>query len=322
MHCKKIIFTFLVAFGVLSGINAQQRYFDERSIYKQHFIYPVLVNPGAIGIDDHQQLILNYRNDYASFEGSPKSITLNYNGNVGNRLGFAGQLFSDTYGGFETTKGLLGVSYTIESPTNKLGFGLTTEYTQHVLSGSVINNDQIDPEDVLLFQRLDGNSFLDASFGVYGIYDGKLKYGVSFPSLISSKINSEDGNSGDRDLGYVAHFAYVTKTGDGDITLEPSAFIKSLNNIPTHVDINLKASFLEDRFTGALGYTVGASQGLGFLIGTRVDNLNLNYSYNISTREFQDYNNGSHEIGISFTFNKKDKNAVMTEKAADPMMEK
>jgi len=318
MHCKKILITVLLISIGFVGIQAQQRYFDERSVYSQHFLYPVLVNPGAIGIDDEQTLLLNYRNTFAAFDDAPRTITLNYNGNVGNRLGFGAQLFQDSYGYLETSKGLLGVSYTIESATNKVGFGLTTEYIQHVLSGSAINNPVIDPDDPLIGQRLDGNRFFDASFGIYGIYDGKLKYGVSFPSLISSKINTEDGESGDRMLGYIAHFAYVTNANNGDIILEPSVFIKSLNNTPTHVDVNLKASFLDNRFFGGLGYTLGGSQGLGFLLGTRIDNLQFNYYYNISTREFQDFNNGSHELTLAFYFNKKDK-AKVDKMPKDPM---
>lgn len=311
MHFRKILI--VASFLVIgyNAINAQQRYFDERSVYTQHFLYPVLVNPGAIGIDDEQTLLLNYRNSFASFENSPKTITLNYNGNVGNRLGFGAQLFRDSYGYLETSKGSLGLSYTIESASNKVGFGITTEYIQHVLSGSAINNQVIEIDDPLLGQRLEGNSFFDASFGIYGVYDGRLKYGVSFPSLISAKLNTEDGESGDRMLGYIAHFAYVTNANNGDIILEPSVFIKSLNNTPTHVDINLKASFLESRFIGAVGYTLGARQGMGFLLGSKIDDLQFNYTYNISTREFQDYNNGSHELSVAFYFNKKERSSSM-----------
>ncbi len=319
MHLLRILLIVVVFGSVASEAQSQQRYFDERYIYSQSFIHPVLVNPGATGIQDHQQLILNYRNTWATFEGAPKTITLNFNGPIGNRLGFGAQLFRDSYGALETSKGMLSISYTIDSEKNKLGFGLSTEYIQHIVSGSALNNEIVDIDDPTFLQRLDGNQFFDASFGVYGIYDESFKYGVSFPSLISSKINIEDGDPGERDLGYIAHFAYGTRVNNDDIGLEPSIFIKSLNNIPTHVDLNLKATFLDDQFTGAVGYTLGADKRIGFLLGAAVDNLNFYYSYNISTRAFQDYNNGAHELSVSFSFNKDRKAAASTETAPDPM---
>lgn len=319
MHLLRITFV-VCLFGIFSQTaDAQQRYFDERYIYNQHYLYPVLVNPGATGIEDYQQLILNYRNTWATFDGAPKTITLNFNGPIGNRLGFGAGLFQDTYGSLKTSKGMIALSYTIDSEKNRLGFGLSTEYIQHVVSGSALNNELVDVTDEIFLQRLNGNQFFDASFGVYGIYDQSFKYGVSFPSLISSKINTEDGDPGDRDLGYIAHFAYNTKAKRSDIGIEPSIFIKSLNNIPTHVDLNVKLSFLEDRFSGGVGYTLGADKKIGFMLGANVDNLYFNYSYNISTRAFQDYNNGAHELTLSFAFNKKRAAAAITESAPDPM---
>ncbi len=304
MHLLKTTLTLIIAGFFLNAVQGQQRYFDERSVYQQHYIFPVLVNPGATGVDDHQTLILNYRNSWASFDDSPKTVTLNFHGPIGNRLGFGAMLFQDSYGGLESSKGAISLSYTIDSPTNKVGFGLSTEYIQHVLSGGVLNNSVVNPEDFLILQRLDGNRFFDASFGVYGIYNKQFKYGLSLPSLISSKLNTEDGPAGERDLGYIVHLGYVTMLPDSDIKIEPSVFIKSLNNIPTHVDLNVRLSFLEDRFTGGVGYTVGAHQQLGFMMGAAIGELNFFYSYGISTREFQTYNNGSHELTLAYSFNK------------------
>ena len=320
MHLLKKALPILCALFLVQGLSGQQRYFDERSIYQQHYIFPVLVNPGATGIEDHQQLILNYRNSWASFDGAPKTVTLNFHGPIGNRLGFGAMLFQDNYGGLESSKGSITLSYTIDSPTNRLGFGLSTEYIQHVLSGSVLNNSIVSPDDFILLQRLDGNQFFDASFGVYGVYDKRFKYGISLPSLISSKINTEDGSAGERDLGYIVHLGYTTMFPDSDIKVEPTVFIKSLNNVPTHVDLNVRLSFLEDRFTGGLGYTVGAHQQLGFMIGASIGELNFYYSYGISTREFQTYNNGAHELTLGYSFNKAKKTTIT--EAEGSIMEK
>lgn len=305
MNYSKMI-TRLCVFGMLCisiSITAQSRYFDERSIYSMHFLFPSLVNPGAVGAVEHQQLFVNYRNSWAGFEGSPKTITAGYNGNVGNRLSLGVQLMRDSYGILETNKGQLGLAYTIESEINRVSFGVSTELISHRASGNV-NNAATSLDDVLLLDRLDGDSFFDASFGVYGLYNKSLIYGVSFPSLVSSQINETLNEAVDRDFSYIINLGYNFATSDQQIKIQPSIFIKSLNNVPTHVDINTMLSFLEDRFSGGLTYTLGGDESLGFLLGTKLDNLNIYYMYNVGGQQFQDYNNGSHEITLSLNIGK------------------
>ncbi len=287
--------------SIMSTINGQSRYFDERYIYSQHNINPSLINAGAIGSDDFQELFVNYRNTWAGFEGSPKTILVAYNGPIGNRLGFGAQLLSDSYANLNTTKGQVGLSYTIESPTNKIGFGISTEYIQHSLSGSGISGSQIDITDPIIRDRLDGAQYFDASFGIYGLYNQKLVYGISFPSLISSKI-SDTGSEADRNIGYIFQVGYKMKSETTKITFEPSVVVKSLMNTPTHIDIMGKFGFLEDKLTGGVAYTLGGDKRLGFLIGTAIESIRINYMYNVSSAEFQTYNNGAHEISIGLRF--------------------
>jgi type IX secretion system PorP/SprF family membrane protein len=296
---KKIIFLTLSFILIGMSINAQSRYFDERYTYTHNYLYPVLVNPGATGSTGNHQVVFNYRNTWAGFEKSPKTFTFSYDGNVGNRLGFGALLFSDSYGDLGTTKGQLSFSYTIDSPTNKVGFGLSTEYIRHSLSGSAVTSPLINIDDPVLLQRLDGNSFFDASFGVYGLYDGKISYGLALPSLVSSSIN-EDAPEGDSDFGFILNLGYKFESKENDIVAEPSIFIKQFMNVPLHVDLNLRLKFLDERLTGGVSYTIGAEERLGFLIGTKVNSLNFFYSYNVSRHDFQQYNNGSHDLTVAF----------------------
>ena len=60
--------------------------------------------------------------------------------------------------------------------------------------------------------------------------------------------------------------------------------------------------FLDDKLTGGIAYTIGGDKRLGFLIGTTIEALTLNYMYNVSSAEFQTYNNGAHEISIGLRF--------------------
>ena len=293
-----------LSFFCISTVNGQSRYFDERYIYSQHNIYPSLINAGAIGANEYQEIFVSYRNTWAGFEGSPKTIAIGYNGEVGNRLGFGAQLLSDSYASLNTTKGQIGLSYTITTPTNRVGFGISTEYIQHNLSGSGLTSPQVDKDDPLILQRLDGSQYFDASFGIYGLYNNKLTYGISFPSLISSRI-SEAGNDTDRTIGYIFQVGYRLKSETTKISIEPGIVIKSLMNTPSHIDLTAKFGFLEDKLTGGISYTVGGDKRLGFLIGTTIETLHINYMYNVSSADIQTYNNGSHEISIGIRFGEK-----------------
>ena len=298
---RHILCAFL-AFLFVGGLTAQERYFDERHISSLSFLNPVLVNPGATAKDGEHRLLLNYKNTWSSFEGSPQSVILSYDGPVADRLGFGGQLISDSNGDLRMTKAQGQVSYTIDAPVNVLGFGIGAEYINHSLSADALNNPIIDRDDPIINDRLAGASFFDVSFGVYGVYDGKLTYGLSFPSLVSTRI--EDTNSEtEREIGYIFNLGYIFDKSD--VVFEPSIMVKKLNQVPFHADINLLGRFLEDKLRGGITYTVGADEKIGFLVGTIIGNLNFTYAYNASRHEFQTYNNGSHELSVLFRLGKK-----------------
>ncbi|NNE27375.1 MAG: PorP/SprF family type IX secretion system membrane protein [Saprospiraceae bacterium] len=296
------IFCAFLAFLFVGSLTAQERYFDERYISSLSFLNPVLVNPGATAKDGEHRLLLNYKNTWSSFEGSPQSVILSYDGPVADRLGFGAQLISDSNGDLRMTKAQGQVSYTIDAPVNVIGFGIGAEYINHSLSADALNNTIIDRDDPIVNDRLAGASFFDVSFGIYGVYDGKLSYGISFPSLVSTRIEDTNTES-DREIGYIFNLGYIFDKSD--VVFEPSIMVKKLNQVPFHADINLLGRFLDDKLRGGITYTVGADEKIGFLVGTIIGNLNFTYAYNASRHEFQTYNNGSHELSVLFQIGKK-----------------
>ncbi|MCE2790751.1 MAG: PorP/SprF family type IX secretion system membrane protein [Saprospiraceae bacterium] len=296
MNHRILLFIFALCISA-AGLQAQQRYFDERYIYTQAQVLPQLVNPGSYGANMNHQVLVNYRNKWSGIEGAPKTITLAYNGAVGNKLGLGVLVLSDRFGELETTKGSFGVSYTIKSENNQVGFGLSAEYIKHGLAGFGNAN----PNDPLINKALSGAEYFDASFGLYGIYLNKLTYGLSFPSMVSSRISETDKTAPERELGFLMQVGYKLAI-QTDITLTPGLMMKRLANVPTHIDANLNFGFLDDRLLGGISYTLGADKRLGFLIGTKIEKLYFMYSYNTSSNPIQDYNNGSHELSLAVNF--------------------
>jgi len=187
---RRLLFIFtLVAFvNVLMG---QVRYFDERYVSSLSYLNPVLINPGATGAEGTHQIIANYRNKWATFPDSPKSIIINYDGPIADNLGFGAQFLSDRNGDLTTTKVQGSLAYTIETSVNKLGVGLSGEYIKHGLDSEVNSHELTQSGDGLINDRIDGNGFFDVSIGVYGVYDNTITYGLALPSLVSSRIDSD-----------------------------------------------------------------------------------------------------------------------------------
>jgi len=298
----KNIFCFIIlAFFFTTTVSSQVRLHSERGIFTQGHIHPILINPGATGFAGAQNLLFNYRNTWASFPGAPSSYTFSYDGPIGNRIGIGAQLLSDRFAAFETLKGSLSVSYGIQSESNNVRAGLSLEYLQHQLSSSDANSILVAPNDQEILDRLDGSRFFDVSLGFYGEYQDKVIYGLTLPSLVSAMLSEFDsGTRGDKTIGAIGHLGYRHRIKEYDITLEPSVVFKYLMLTPTHADVNLKVSFLDETLTGGLSYTLGGEDRFGFLAGVNIENFGFYYSYGISFHDFQQYNNGSHELTLKY----------------------
>lgn len=298
---KHIICFLCLSFFVATAVKAQVRLHSERGIFTQGHVHPILINPGATGFSGGQNLLLNYRNTWASFPGAPSSYTFSYDGAIGNRIGVGAQVLSDRFAAFETLKGSLSVSYGIESESNKFGAGLSLEYLQHQISRSDATSSLVAQNDQEILNRLDGSKFFDLSLGVYGEYMDKVIYGVTFPSLVTAMLNEFDnGTTGDKSFGVIGHLGYRHKLTEYDIVLEPSVVFKYLMLTPTHADLNLKVDFLDETLTGGISYSLGGEDRFGFLMGVNIENFGFYYSYNISFHDFQQYDNGSHEITLKY----------------------
>lgn len=286
----------LLGFFACTVMFGQDRYLDERTVYTMDHIYPALSNVGAYGHKGDHELILNYRNTWSSFEGSPKTITLQYNGEVFDKLGAGVTFFNDTYGALQTTKFGVGANYSIVSATNKLSFGLSGDYVKH----SLRDIEGLDAEDVVVAARLDGSTFVDLGVGIYGTYMDKMIYGLSLPSLVSSRISGEEVAEVEKNLGYIIQLGYVLNLPEYTMKVTPMVTHKDLMFAPSSTRLDVLATFLGERLTGGVSYTINGENTIGFLLGTKVSNFNLYYGYQVSNHAFQTHNNGSHDLTLSY----------------------
>ncbi len=277
---------------------------QEEAVYTQYNINPAWVNPAYSGFNEDHNIFLNYRNNWADFEGSPRNFSANYNGAVTDRIGLGVIVGNESIGELKDFRAGLAYSYRFGDKSWKMSLGLNTEYESYSLSGSVLSNPNVDPTDPILTEALDGIQFFNVGAGFYGEYDEKFFVGLSLPKMINARIDEIDFVESDNEFfRYFTFMAgYRLPVADYDMKLEPSIFMKRLRNVDFQIDVNLKALFLQEQLVGGITYSNGTGDRLGFLIGTQLKAFRLYYGYDVSFQEFQDYANGSHEITVGFNW--------------------
>jgi len=274
---------------------------QEQAIFTQYHLQPVLINPGATGFGNDHHLLANYRSKWSAFEGAPKTFTFLYSGAVNDRIGLGAQILSDQIGPNRILNIQLNYAYKFKADLLDMGIGLSTGIQSFNLK-DIGDDPFIQSGDILIAEALDGVQYFDASFGFYGTYDNTFKFGLSFPNLVRSRITdiSGDIDVDANEFGYILFLGYMHQVKDYNFSVEPSLAVKKIRYVPFQADVNLLFRFLDEQLIGGLTYSFGAGDRLGFLIGTRVNDLRLHYSYDVNFGPFQQYNNGSHEFSISY----------------------
>lgn len=292
---KKIVLLFVSILSMSHWMNAQ-----DEAIYSQYIFHPILINPAYAGFKDNHELLFNYKNMHAGFPGDPKTYTASFNGPIANKLGFGALLFNDVAGDLSKFKAQAALAYKFELGSVKLNAGIAAQYYKKQLANGAILGPGIDPTDPYLRQLADGINFFNTSIGLYGEQNGKLKFGITLVDLARTRVDNIQAPATTGSGYFNAFLGYQFSVPNYNFTVEPSIMVKRLRDIPFQTDINLKLSFLDEQLFGGISYSLGGYSKTTFLLGTRINKFRMFYSYDIALEDFQKYNNGSHELSISF----------------------
>ena len=284
----------------LAAVNTASA--QEAGYFNHTFLQPVLFNPGATGFQGDHQLLAGYKHQWSDFPDAPVTFTALYNGSFAGNMGLGFQVLSDQVGVSQLLHGQLNYAYRFSFDNVVLSTGISAGLQTFKIKDTQ-DDPLIDPTDVLLNEAIDGYMLFDGGVGVYGEVDQKLFFGVSFPNLIKNRLTDI---SGDINLPDFETFSYAFLLGyrfdvkNYDFTIEPSLTVKDLRYSPFLIDANLKFSFLDEQLVGGIGYSIGDNSRASLLLGTRINRLRIFYSYDVSLGDFQQYNNGSHELTLVY----------------------
>ncbi len=291
------ILLFVLLFAGKTMVNAQ-----DESVQSHYILNPEFVNTGATGFQDAHKLRFNFRNHWSGFEGSPNNYLLSYSGRVGNHDGIGLMLGTESYNAISRHRAKLSYAYNFRLGDVDLGMGLGVKYQQEVLKSSAYTGGGIDPDDPIINELMDGAQYLGADFGIYGAYKDSWTFGVGVPDLFRSRLDksivADSLKSSTLFKYYSVHVGYMFHSKQNGIMINPSIMLRNSFRYTTELDLNLLATFMNGGLVTGVTYTVGGRQRVAAMLGGRINNFSLAYSYDISLRDFQQYNGGSHELTI------------------------
>ncbi len=312
---KKILFT------LIFGLSTLAAFAQEQAIYSQYHVFPVLINPGYTGFENQHQFLANYRSTWTSFPEKPSTYTLMYNGPVGDKLALGGALFSDNAGKVSTTKIQINYAFRFQVKKVKIGLGLSTEFLNRKADAGLLSDPLVERNDDVLESLVNGQQIFDASIGAYAIHDDKLFFGLTLPNTIRTRLDQAPADGGGTSASsklldyYIFQMGYKFDQKDQGYKIIPSITMRKIRDTPYQIDLNLQARFLDEKLIAGLTFRPGDSGAAIIMLGTKVSQFQLFYSYDLSLSNFQRYTGGSHELTVAYSFNNKAKLASAT---ADP----
>jgi type IX secretion system PorP/SprF family membrane protein len=300
----KRIFTLAAALGSICAFTQQDPQFSQFMHNK------MFMNPGYAGMRNAVCLTAIGRQQWAGFDGAPRSIAFTADAGRAGDGGFSFKVMSDRLG-FETNS-LVSLGYSYHVPNifdGTLGIGLEVgALTKRIgptageqwVSTSPWSGDPVIPPQLK-------KSVLDAGFGLW--YERKnMWFGISATHLNGKLI--DDGqvtiSSIVHDLKYqVARHYFITGGAtvfdNGTWQIKPSFLVKSDATVTT-CDVNVTALFSKSFWFGAsYRYKDAICPMVGYHFKDGVINgVKVGFAYDWTTSNLRGYNNGTFEVMLNY----------------------
>jgi type IX secretion system PorP/SprF family membrane protein len=271
-------------------------------MYTQYMENMMTINPAYAGSKDLLSMMVVSRNQWVSMPDAPITRTFAINSPVnGTNMGLGLSFLNDQIGVEKNTGMYVDYAYVLKFNKNRsLSLGLKggiNFYTAGI--SNLTTNQEGDP----VFANDVVRNFLP-NIGVGAYFRAEKFYvGLSLPKLIENTINrnSYSVQNVSREKIHIFLMAGYVFDVNRIVRFKPSILTKYVLNAPVSVDLNGTFLFYDKLWLGAM-WRIGDS--FGGLFQLQVTNqIKVGYSYDLPINALGAYNNGTHEIMVSYDFN-------------------
>lgn len=285
---------------LLIFIGVGQSFAQQEPLYTQYMFNTVSVNPGYAGTRNAMNVLLLTRNQWAGLDGAPQTNTFTLHTPVNNyKMGLGVSVIDDSYGPVDHLYFNINYAYRVKlSEKLTLSMGLKGGFYNYHVN---LTDLPIDDPDVAFGFNIRKKVQPNAGIGFY-LYGDRFYTGFSVPKLIETNISREMASSEffgevERHIFFMGGYVFNLNR---DLKLKPSFITKAVEGAPLSVDLTTQLLIKDKLWLGAsYRFDDAAALLASFQISKQ---LMLGYSYDMSVSNLNSFNNGSHEIVISYDF--------------------
>ncbi len=299
---KRFLLSIAASLAFFTQVKAQ-----DEALFGHYINNPMLINPAYAGFNDDIRIFGHYRSQFSSFPGGSSSYAVSADAALADKVGLGLMLFSDKIGPFQRLRTQMNYAYRYNSKRIKWSAGFSVEYHRGQLDASILSQPLVEGGDLGIVEASNGQDFFDVSFGAVALFDDKLFFSLSSPSLFRTPLGSISNTTTKRSpfQQYILMAGY--KLTKNQFTFEPSININKAFKSPFQVEVNLKGSTFNEALIGALTFRPGNTGQIGLMVGTKQPTFQLFYTYSSSTAAISSYARSGHEVTAGFTIAKPEK---------------
>jgi type IX secretion system PorP/SprF family membrane protein len=298
---KKILLLTLLLIAYFNKAEAQQD-----PMYTQYMFNQLVINPAYAGSKDRLEATLLYRTQWVGFDGAPETTSLSVHTPIfGQKSNIGASLVHDQIGISENFYFTGYYAYRLDFKKFRVSMGLNAEIKSQQMRWELTN--PFDIGDLNIPRTADNITLPNFGAGLY-VDSDKFYAGIAIPRLLENDLDYTNGqpvvNSSAQQQRHFYLMGGFIMDVSRDVKFKPAALVKYTDNAPLEVDINGSFLFAEKLWLGATWRTGDSFDVLAqFVLG----NMRIGYSFDYSTTQLRNYNQGSHEIMVGILLSNKSK---------------
>lgn len=273
---------------------------QQKAMYTQYMFNTLAINPAYSTMDESLTFTALSRHQWVGFKGAPKTQTISAHSPIGTSNTFIGaiivndeigEVIKETGGDLSLAQRVpVGTSSYIAVGINSGLSGYSAAYSQNFSQSPASSTDPV-------FQD-ENNMRLNVGWGAM-LFSEKYYVGISSPHFYYRDINSIAKTVSK--TAYRPH--YLLQAGylvdiNPDLKLKPNFLVKYVNGSPIQFDLNASILIAETLWLGASYRSLDSFNGVAAFRVT--PDLQVAYSYDLTTTALSQVQRGSHEVSLQF----------------------